>query len=193
MSSEPRSAAGGDDPAETPDQEPVPGRMRGQDVQTWVDQAIQQAQRRGDFDNLRGAGKPLRSLEQPHDPDWWLKGLLEREQIDPVAALPGPMALRRERETFPEALADIRDERQVREVLEDFNARVVEDRLRPTFGPTLPVVVPRVDVEEMVLRWRELRADTAAPGGDTLGKPEDDPGAAAVRRRRWWWGRRRSR
>ena len=41
-----------------------------------VERAIREAQERGEFDNLPGAGKPLRNLGSPdvEDPDWWVKG-----------------------------------------------------------------------------------------------------------------------
>lgn len=36
---------------------------------------VQQAMRRGDFENLPGKGKPLPGIggDRPHDPDWWLR------------------------------------------------------------------------------------------------------------------------
>lgn len=185
---------------EHPEQPEQPGeprqRLRGIPVETWVDQAIQQAQRNGDFDNLPGAGKPLRSLDRPHDPDWWLKGLLEREQIDPSVALPGPMALRRERETYPQSLLGVSDEADVREVLEDFNARVLADRRRPHFGDAPPLVVGRVDVEETLQRWRALRAEVAAPvpppAGTAPASAQDRADPRSTPARRWWsrWWRR---
>ncbi len=36
-----------------------------EDWDTWIDRAIREAQRRGDFDNLPGAGKPLAVEENP--------------------------------------------------------------------------------------------------------------------------------
>jgi len=36
---------------------------------TWVDLQIRQAQERGEFDNLPGAGKPIEGLGGEHDPD----------------------------------------------------------------------------------------------------------------------------
>jgi hypothetical protein len=171
-----------DDPA-TPEQ-----------INTWVEQTIRQAQRRGDFDDLPGAGKPLASLDQPDDPDWWLRQLIRREKLDLSAALPGPMALRRERATYPEALAGIADESRVREVLEDFNARVLEDRRRPVATAASPVVVGRVDVEGMLHRWRVLREQLAAARAHTQAADPETPvggGATSTRpRRRWWWRRR---
>lgn len=133
-------------------------RMNLQQIQSWVDLEIQQAQRRGDFENLPGAGKPLKNLEKS-DPDWWIKGLIEREKLDMSAALPTVMALRQERRGYPESLATIDDEVAVRERLADYNARVVEDRRKPVVGPHSPAIAGRVDVEEMVAQWRELRAD----------------------------------
>ena len=52
-----------------------------QQQQTWVDLQIRQAMERGDFDDLPGTGKPIEDLGGEHDPDWWLKKLVEREQI----------------------------------------------------------------------------------------------------------------
>ena len=135
-------------------------RMNLQQIHSWVDVEIEQAQRRGDFDNLHGAGKPLKNVEQS-DPDWWVKQLIEREKLDMSAALPTVMALRQERRSYPQSLVRLADEVAVRERLEDYNARVLEDRRRPVVGPNSPAVAPRVDVEEMVTQWRALRAESA--------------------------------
>ena len=54
-----------------------------------VETSIQQAIRRGDFDNLPGAGKPLPGLSDTHDPDWWIRRKIEREQLTGL----GPPAL----------------------------------------------------------------------------------------------------
>ena len=48
---------------------------------------------RGDFDDLPGYGKPIEDLGVEHDPDWWIKKLVEREQI---AILPPALALRKD-------------------------------------------------------------------------------------------------
>ena len=60
----------------------------------WVDLQIKQAMERGEFDDLPGAGKPLGDLGSPYDRDWWLKKLIEREQITGV--LPPALQLRKE-------------------------------------------------------------------------------------------------
>jgi len=68
-------------------------RARIEQQQTWVDLQVRQAMERGDFDNLPGAGKPIEGLGEHHDPDWWLKKLVERERI---TVLPPSIALRKE-------------------------------------------------------------------------------------------------
>src|SRR5262245_3329060 len=68
-------------------------RARIAQQQTWVDLQIRQAMERGDFDDLPGAGKPISDLGAHHDPNWWIKKLVEREH---VTLLPPSLALRKE-------------------------------------------------------------------------------------------------
>ena len=150
-----------------------------------MEKAIREAQERGEFDDLPGAGKPLKDLGDTDDPMWWLRRFVEREQLDLTAALPPALQLRKEAAAFPGSLADLRTEEGVREVLEDFNSRVRRDRLRPP-DPGMPqLLAPTVDVDELVERWRELRAASHPPVVD----PPVTTGEARPRRR--WWRRGR--
>lgn len=158
-------------------------------VSGWVDRQIQQAQRQGAFDNLPGAGRPLPDVDVRTDPDWWVRGLIEREQLDLSDALPGVMQLRREKAALPQALLDLSNEDAVRERLEDFNERVLADRRRPHVGPHPPPVVGRVDVEAMVQQWRTaVAARPAAALTDEADAPAGTEARAGTRpvRRRWW-------
>lgn len=121
---------------------------------SWVDQQIRVAIARGDFDDLPGAGKPIKDLGSQHDPDWWLKKLIEREQITGV--LPPALALRKEDAEFDELLDQERTEQAVRTAVEDFNRRVIEARRQLQGGP--PVITRTRDVDEEVARWRARRA-----------------------------------
>nr|WP_294696534.1 DUF1992 domain-containing protein [uncultured Friedmanniella sp.] len=121
--------------------------------ESWVDRQIREAQERGEFDNLPGAGRPIPGLTWPPDPNWWVKGLIERERISPP--LPPPLALRREVEQLPATLAGVRDEAAAREIVEDLNQRILELRRRPSEG--VPRFVGTVDVEAALDRWRESR------------------------------------
>jgi hypothetical protein len=120
--------------------------------ETWVERQIREAQERGAFDNLPGAGKPIPGLDRD-DPNWWVKGLLEREKIR--APLPPALALRREVQDLPETVRDCRGEAGVREIVDDLNRRILELRRRPSDGP--PVFVGTVDVDAAVANWREAR------------------------------------
>jgi hypothetical protein len=148
-----------------------------------AERAIREAQARGDFDDLPGAGKPLH-LRDVDDPMWWVRGLAEREQLDFTGALPPAVALRKEAATFPGSLVELRTEESVRAVLEDYNRRVRRDRLRPP-DPGMPqLLAPTVDVDDLVAQWRALRASSQADEVD----PPVTRGEARPRRR--WWRRR---
>lgn len=138
-----------DDAASTAEQRRT---KRMDDRALWVDTVIDQAIRRGEFDDLPGQGKPIPGLGGTHDPDWWLKGLVERENITGV--LPAAQ-LRRDDAELDETLDREPDEARVRGIVEDFNARVVDARRQLTGGP--PVVTRTRDVEREVARWRERR------------------------------------
>ena len=127
-----------------------------------IEKIIREAIERGEFDNLPGTGKPL-DLSDADDPDWWVKRLIRREQLDTSDGLPGVFGLRRERESFPDSLLDLSPEAAVREVLEDYNRRVKIDRLTnlPAKGGRMPVIAGLVNVDEMIGRWASRRAELA--------------------------------
>lgn len=139
--------------------------------QQWVDEHLRIAQERGDFDNLPGFGKPL-ELSEHHDPDWWIKQLVERERI---SVLPPALALRREAAELDDLLDTLHTEKQVRAAVQEFNERVRAVLYSNPGGP--PVVTSQRDVEHEVGRWRERLASRRTP-------PEATPPSPA--RRRWW-------
>ena len=150
-----------------------------------MEKAIREAQERGEFDDLPGAGQPLPDLGDPDDPLWWVRRKAEREQLDLSLALPTVLQLRKEAAGFPESLLDLRSEQAVRQVLEDYNQRVRRDRLRPP-DPGMPqLLAPTVDVDDLVERWGVLRA-ASQPA-------EVDPPVTTreARPRRRGWRRRR--
>ncbi|MGZ4579633.1 MAG: DnaJ family domain-containing protein [Nocardioidaceae bacterium] len=153
----------------------------------WVDQQIRSAMARGEFDDLPGAGKPIRGLETSYDPDWWVKNLIERERITGV--LPPALALRKEDAALDEQLDRETAESEVRRTVEDFNRRVVEARRQLNGGP--PVVTPTRDVDGEVAAWRERREARVARHREARAAAEAAAAAAPVTRRTRWWRRRR--
>ncbi len=115
----------------------------------WVDEQIRVAHARGDFDDLPGAGKPIEGLGEQHDPDWWVKRLVEREQITGV--LPPSLQLRKDDAELDARLDRHTVEGDVRREVEEFNARVIRARYTPVDGPPL-ITMPR-DVEATVDAW----------------------------------------
>ena len=152
-------------------------RARIEQQQTWVDLQVRQAMERGDFDDLPGAGKPIPDLGDSHDPDWWIKKMVERERI---AVLPPSLQLRKDDAELDDRLDGIHVEKDVRREIEEFNKRVIAARYGNPVGPPL-VTMPR-DVEETVAGWRARRAARRAAA------PRPSPAAVAPRRR--WWRRR---
>ena len=146
----------------------------------WVDLQIERAMARGEFDDLPGAGKPLGDLGSPYDRDWWLKKLIEREQITGV--LPAALQLRKEDAELDALLDRETAEKQVRALVEDFNRRIVEARRQLQGGP--PVVTPTRDVDEEVARWRAGRVSAACRRRAQRGRPRPAREDAADRRRR---------
>lgn len=119
----------------------------------YVEISIQQAMRRGDFDNLPGTGKPIPGLTAPYDPDWWIRQKIEREQITGLG--PPALTLRSEDAALDARLDAVVSERAVREILDDFNRRVIEARRQLRGGP--PVVTALRDIDTEVARWQARR------------------------------------
>src|ERR1700710_1727215 len=94
----------------------------------WIDRQIREAQERGAFDNLKGAGKPLKSINGRDDPDWGGRGLMEREEVSHSELPPAGIRLRREIEDLRETLAGAHSERDVRAIVADLNERIREAR-----------------------------------------------------------------
>lgn len=185
-------AAERDQDEDAPDEEAVRAR-RLENQSRWVDLQVQQAMRRGEFDNLPGAGKPIRGIDAPHDPDWWVKSLIERERITGV--LPPALALRTEDADLDDRLDREATPDGVGRVVDDFNARIIEARRQLQGGP--PVITALRDVDDEVRRWEARRAARIARQQAVLEQIRREEAASAPpswwRRLldRLWTGRRR--
>jgi hypothetical protein len=126
----------------------------GASVGSWVEFQIRRAQERGEFDNLRGHGKPIADLHEPHDELWWVKRKLRDEN---VSFTPPALALRKDVEAAHERIAAQWSEAEVRRIVEELNARILEVNRTTTSGPSTSMVP--LDVDEVVAGWRAARDD----------------------------------
>jgi DnaJ homologue, subfamily C, member 28, conserved domain len=135
-------------------------KPRQQSFTSWIDQQIADAEKRGVFDNLPGAGKPL-NIKPTDDGDFgqaWMRDYARREGVSPDEFLPTPLKLRREIERLAETVGEMRSEAEVRETFGELNRRIIEWRRIPV-GP--PIHVRLVNTDEMVARWRAAQAAKA--------------------------------
>ncbi|MGW2169889.1 DnaJ family domain-containing protein [Streptomyces sp. NPDC001705] len=127
----------------------------GVDFESWVDRQIREAEARGEFERLSGAGKPLATeMESAYDELWWVKRKMAREGF---SVLPPALALRKEAEDALEAALKAPSERVVRRIVEAVNVKIRDMLLKPPPGP--PLGRKPYDVDEVVRQWRERRAE----------------------------------
>jgi hypothetical protein len=117
-----------------------------------IDKQIREAQERGDFDNLPGAGKPLPDDGELYDENWWLKKLVVRENI---GGAPASLKIKRAAEELTETVDAEWSEAKVRKIVIDLNERIDQANRGLLDGP--PVVLKQFDVDEVVAQWRERR------------------------------------
>lgn len=124
----------------------------GVSFESFVDKQIRDAEARGDFTALPGAGRPLEGEDTTYDELWWIKRKMAREGM---SVLPPTLALRKEAEDALAAAAEAPSERVVRKILTEINAKIRDMMFRPPPGP--PLGLKPYDVEEAVRQWRERR------------------------------------
>jgi len=121
--------------------------------ETWIDAQVRVATEAGAFDNLPGAGKPLPNLDQAYDPLWWVKQLVQREQ---VSVLPPSLELLRKVERELAAIEELPDEATVRHRVAALNVEIAKVNATVVEGP--PTSLGTLDVDQVVARWRRARS-----------------------------------
>ncbi|HEY8458595.1 MAG TPA: DUF1992 domain-containing protein [Actinopolymorphaceae bacterium] len=160
----------------------------GMGFETWVDRQIREAQERGEFDNLPGAGKPIPGIDKPFDEMEWVAKWIRREGLSTEVLLPEPLQLRKAVQRLPETVRDLRSEREVRDVVDDLNHRIKSWLMLPREpGPSV-VVVP-VDPELIVAEWRKHREEIKARAAARARRAEETAEAPQLPRQRPWWRR----
>ena len=164
-------------------------KPQGTGFPTWVDQQIADAERRGLFTDLPGAGKPLNIGPRGGDyGEAWVRDYARREGVSADEFLPAPLRLRREIEALADSAGEFSSEDEIRAVAADLNRRIVEWRRIPV-GP--PIHVRLVNADDMVARWHAARsAAAAAPPAATVATRPDAPARGSAPRPPRWWRRR---
>lgn len=129
-------------------------RPPGTSFEPWIEAQIRVAMEQGAFDNLPGAGKPIPNLDQDHDPDWWVKKLVKREQ---VSMLTPSLELLRKVEIELAAIGKLHDEATVRRRVAALNAEIAKVNATVVEGP--PTRLATLDVDQVVTQWRTRSAD----------------------------------
>lgn len=117
--------------------------------ESWIDRQIREAQERGDFDNLAGAGKPLPDLDAPRDELWWVRKKLKEENLSYV---PPALQVRKDVEDARARIAAARTEAEVRRIVSDINA-VIRTLNRTLVQGPASTVAP-LDEQATVEQWR---------------------------------------
>jgi len=123
--------------------------------ETAIDRQLREATERGEFQNLKGSGKPLSDHGREYDDDWWVKDWLEREGAT-AGVIPPTLSLRRDVDDLELKVDRLRTEREVRDHVAELNERIGKARVGLMDGP--PVVLPPRDADAVVAGWRERRA-----------------------------------
>lgn len=121
--------------------------------ESWIEAQIRVAMEKGAFDNLPGAGKPLPDLDQEYDPLWWVKRLVEREQL---SILPPSLELLRKVEKELAAIERLDEEETVRRRLAALNLEIAKANATVLEGP--PTHLGPLDADQVVARWRRTRS-----------------------------------
>ncbi len=117
--------------------------------ESWIDRKIREAEDRGEFDDLPGAGQPIPDLDKPYDENWWVRGKLRSEGLSYLAP---PLAMKKKAHDALTAALDADSEAEVRKIIEDINAEIREANRTGITGSSI-MLVP-YDVERVVRDWR---------------------------------------
>ena len=161
-------------------------KPRGMTFRSWIDQQVHDAEARGAFRDLPGAGKPLDLSGDGDFTDRWLRDYVRREGASFEDALPAPLRLRKESERLAQAASagEAPSEAALRAAVADLNRRITDWRRIPV-GP--PVYVRLADEEALAAAWRQARAQARQQAAGAAAGPAREARRDHGRRwpRRW--------
>jgi len=135
---------------------------------SWVEDQIQDAQREGEFDRLEGKGRPIPGIEQPYDPLWWVKKLIEREKL---SVLPPALEVRARTDRMLEGVWALSREAHVAERVAAINAEIARANRTSAAGP--PTTLSPLDPGAVLAEWRRRRERPAADPAGPRNEPKE--------------------
>jgi Domain of unknown function (DUF1992) len=117
--------------------------------ESWIDRQVREAEKRGEFDDLPGAGKPLPDLGSPRDENWWIKNKLRDEGL---SYAPPSLYLKKKIEDAVALAFEARSEGEARKIVEGINEEIRAANRKGLKGP--PIVLRPYDVEGVLRDWR---------------------------------------
>jgi hypothetical protein len=117
--------------------------------ESWIDKQIRDGMERGEFDDLPGKGKPLPDIDTPRDELWWVRRKLQEENIQ---ILPPTLQVRKDLDDARERIRRATTEAEVRTIVEEINAKIVEVNKTVVSGP--PSTLYPLHLETVLERWR---------------------------------------
>ena len=101
------------------------------------------------------APDPLPGIDREYDPMWWVKQLAQREQI---SLAPPSLELLRKVERELATIEKLPDEATVRRRVAALNVEIAKVNATTVEGP--PTTLGKLDVDQVVARWRRTRSAT---------------------------------
>jgi Domain of unknown function (DUF1992) len=127
-------------------------RPAGLGYESWIDRQIGEAEKRGKFDGLSTAGKPLPDLGRS-DENWWIKGKLREEGL---SYTPPSLALKKSVADALAAALEADSDDQARAIVEVINEKMREANRKGIKGP--PVVFRPLQIEGVIRARRGRRS-----------------------------------
>ncbi len=127
--------------------------------ESWIDRQIRRARERGEFEDLPGAGEPLRDLHKPFDELWWVKEKLRREELSYMSP---SIALRKQVQDALQTAWRAESEPEVRRLIAEINEQIRAANRKGIRGPSL-MLMP-LDPDRVVREWKRQRSHLKADG-----------------------------
>lgn len=118
-----------------------------------AENAIREAIKSGEFDELEGKGRPLPGIDGQYDELWWIRSMMQREQI---SAIPKSLEVRRRVEQKMDQIMRSGSETEVRNEIATLNEEIKRANATSMNGPATSIAP--FDVESVVSRWRQAQS-----------------------------------